>query len=47
MTIVIPLDPQASLSLALAIIESSSAPVVLLDGSLCVTAASASFCNPF
>ncbi len=47
MTIVMPLHPEASLSLALAVIASSSAPVVLLDGNLCVIAASVSFCNAF
>ncbi len=47
MTIVMPLHPEASLSLALAVIASSNAPVVLLDGNLCVIAASVSFCNAF
>nr|WP_064248206.1 sensor histidine kinase [Rhizobium leguminosarum]OAP93794.1 histidine kinase [Rhizobium leguminosarum] len=47
MTAVIPLHPEASLSLALAVIASSSAPIVLLDGNLCVIAASASFYDAF
>jgi len=47
MTGVIPLHPEASLSLALAVIESSSAPIVLLDGNLCVIAASTSFYQAF
>ncbi|WP_454287732.1 sensor histidine kinase [Rhizobium arsenicireducens] len=47
MTIMTPLHPEASLSLALAVIASSSAPVVLLDGNLCVIATSVSFSNAF
>ncbi len=42
-----PLDPEAALSLALAVIASSNAPVVLLDGDLTVVAASASFFRVF
>jgi PAS domain S-box-containing protein len=42
-----PPDPDAALNLALAVIGSSSAPVVLLDGDLAVVAASASFCAAF
>lgn len=47
MTAVTPLHPEASLSLALAVIASSSAPIVLLDGNLCVIAASTSFYQAF
>lgn len=47
MTAVIPLHPEGSLSLVLAVIASSSAPIVLLDGNLCVIAASASFYDAF
>ncbi len=47
MTVVTPLHPEASLSLALAVIASSSAPVVLLDGNLRVIAASTSFYQAF
>ncbi|MFT2215455.1 sensor histidine kinase [Rhizobium giardinii] len=42
-----PLHPDASLSLALAVVASSSAPIVLLDGHLCVIAASTSFYQAF
>ena len=42
-----PLDPEAALSLALAVIASSNAPVLLLDGDLTVVAASASFFRVF
>jgi len=41
------LPPSATQSLALAMIESSSAPLVLLDGDLAIVAASASFCRAF
>lgn len=47
MTAVTPLHPEASLSLALAVIASSSAPIVLLDADLGVIAASASFYDAF
>ncbi|MCV9965683.1 sensor histidine kinase [Pararhizobium sp. BT-229] len=47
MTAITPLHPEASLSLALAVIASSSAPIVLLDGNLCVIAASNSFYQAF
>lgn len=42
-----PLHPETSLSLALAVIASSSAPIVLLDGDLRVVAASTSFYRAF
>jgi two-component sensor histidine kinase len=41
------LHPEAALSLTLAVIASSNAPLVLLDGNLSVIAASASFCRAF
>ena len=47
MTGVVPLNPEASHSLALAVITSSSAPLVLLDDSLRVIAASTSFYRTF
>lgn len=47
MTTDTPLHPEASLSLALAVIASSSAPIVLLDGDLRVIAASTSFYQAF
>lgn len=47
MTAVTPLDPDASLSLALAVIASSSAPLLLPDNDLHVIAASGSFCRAF
>lgn len=43
----IPLDQEVALSLALAVIESSNAPLVLLDGDLKVIAASKSFLRGF
>ncbi len=43
----LPLHPEAANSLALAVIASSNAPLVLLDGDLAVIAASASFCQAF
>ena len=43
----LPLHPDAALSLALALIASSTAPLVLLDGELTVIAASRSFCQAF
>jgi two-component sensor histidine kinase len=43
----IPLSPDATLNLALALVGSSSAPLLLLDGNLAVIAASTSFCNAF
>ena len=42
-----PLQPDGSLSLALAVVGSSSAPLLLLDGDLNVIAASASFFTAF
>ena len=42
-----PLHPDASHSLALAMVASSEAPLLLLDGDLTVVAASASFCRSF
>ncbi len=44
---VLPLPPAAALSLTLAVIDSSGAPLVLLDGDLVVIAASTSFCDAF
>lgn len=41
------LDPDAGLALALAVVGSSTAPLVLLDGDFKVVAASASFFNAF
>jgi two-component sensor histidine kinase len=43
----LPLDQEVALSLALAVIESSNAPLVLLDGDLKVIAASKSFLRGF
>ena len=43
----LPLHPDAALGLALALIASSTAPLVLLDGDLCVVAVSRSFCRAF
>ena len=40
-------DPDVALNLALAVIASSSAPLLLLDGDLGVIAASKSFCRAF
>ena len=42
-----PVQPTATLDLALALIGSSDAPVLLLDGELTVIAASRSFCEAF
>ncbi len=42
-----PLHPDATLNLALALVGSSSAPLLLLDGDLSVIAASLSFCKAF
>lgn len=42
-----PLHPDAALNLALALVGSSSAPLLLLDGDLAVIAASLSFCEAF
>ncbi|MHB8528641.1 MAG: sensor histidine kinase [Caulobacteraceae bacterium] len=42
-----PLDPQAALSLALAVVAHSNAPLLLLDGELKVVEASGSFCRAF
>ncbi|WP_304169818.1 sensor histidine kinase [Phenylobacterium aquaticum] len=42
-----PISPDAALSLALAVVGSSTAPLLLLDGDLTVLAASGSFCQAF
>jgi two-component sensor histidine kinase len=42
-----PIQPEAALSLALAVVASSNAPLLLLDGEFSVIAASASFCRAF
>ncbi len=42
-----PIHPDAGLTLALAVVASSTAPLVLLDGDLCVVAASQSFLRGF
>lgn len=42
-----PLHPDATLNLALALVGSSSAPLLLLDGDLSLIAASTSFCDAF
>ena len=42
-----PAHPEVALNLALAVVASSTAPVLLLDGDLKVVAASHSFCNAF
>lgn len=42
-----PLHPDAGLSLAFAVVASSTAPLILLDGELVVQAASTSFCRAF
>ena len=42
-----PPEEEAALSLAMAVVCSSNAPVVLLDGDLTVVAASATFCRAF
>lgn len=42
-----PILPDPALSLALAVVGSSTAPLLLLDGDLIVLAASASFCSTF
>ncbi len=47
MALPVTFDPDAPLSLALAVVASSSAPLVLLDGDLTVVAASMSFCVAF
>jgi two-component system, sensor histidine kinase PdtaS len=47
MDIQIPVLAEAADSLALAVIASSNAPVLLLDGALGIVAASASFCDVF
>ena len=47
MTIVPSLQPEGGLNLALAVVASSSAPLLLLDGDLTVIAASASFYREF
>ena len=47
MAIRTPLHPDASHDLAMAIVASSEAPLLLLDGDLIIVAASASFCRAF
>lgn len=47
MTIVASLPPVGAMSLGLAIVSSSTAPILLLDGKLRVVAASMSFCREF
>ncbi|CAN7618966.1 ATP-binding protein [Rhizobium rhizogenes] len=42
-----PLPPEGALNLALAVVASSSAPLLLLDGDLTVIAVSESFCREF
>ena len=42
-----PVPPAVALNLALAVVASSNAPVLLLDSSLTVIAASKSFCRAF
>ena len=41
------LHPDAALSLALALVDSSNAPLLLLDGDLSVISVSTSFCRAF
>lgn len=47
MAIQAPIHPDVALNLALAVIASSEAPLLLLDGGLAVIAASTSFCRSF
>ena len=47
MTAPTPIHPDGPLSLALAVVGSSTAPLVLLDGDLNIIAASASFFTAF
>jgi two-component sensor histidine kinase len=47
MTAHMPLGPEAAYSLALAVVSSSNAPLLLLDGDLGVISASMSFCRAF
>ncbi len=47
MTALTPTHPDVALKLALAMVASSNAPLLLLDGELVVIAASTSFCNAF
>jgi len=42
-----PTTPEVALNLALAVVASSTAPLLLLDGDLTVLAASTSFCRTF
>lgn len=42
-----PIPPDVALSLSLALVASSNAPILLLDGDLKIVAASASFCDAF
>lgn len=44
---VVPLPDKTVISLAMALIESSKAPLLLLDDDVVVIGASASFCNTF
>lgn len=43
----IPIEPEGGMNLALAVVASSNAPLLLLDGDLVVIAASESFCREF
>lgn len=43
----IPIEPEGGINLALAVVASSNAPLLLLDGDLVVIAASESFCREF
>jgi hypothetical protein len=47
MTIAAPLPPTGVMSLGLAIVSTSAAPLLLLDGTLMVLAGSSSFCREF
>jgi two-component sensor histidine kinase len=47
MVVAAPLHPDAALNLALALVGSSSAPLLLLDDNMIVIAASRSFCDAF
>jgi hypothetical protein len=47
MEFITPLRPDAAASLALALIESSQAPLLVLDDRFVVISASASFCSAF
>ena len=47
MTEIMPLPNKTVASLAMALVESSKAPLLLLDDDMVVIGASASFCNTF